>query len=562
MSVTNTTSFRDVLSGLRADHFSRPEDQAANLLTALEAALLALSDALGSNEQVRVGEPGSISAAMTLPEGPAPCPADVAATLVRGLLAGAVNWMSPRLFHNVGTAPCIAALAAQGATAALNTYAINDDLAGRAMDAERHVASILADLAGLDSGRVAGIFSFGGTATNLYAMRLGLRKAVPASSRTGLRDARVKLAITVDAHFSHTASADWLGVGSEDLIIMEADGDRTSNLENAEAQMCEAIEAGFMVPAIVINGGTTYDHAIDDVAGFVDLRDRLIATYGLTYRPHLHVDSVIGWAWLCFRTYDFEVDPLNFGPDLSSALACQADRISTLRGADSWGVDFHKGVGSCPVDCSVFVLNDRNDLSWLSKSASGGSLHQLNPGASRLMPADVTLETSRSAGKSMAALGALQGLGLNGYRALLANLVENTLLLRTLMNDQQPGSLQVLGNTTGAYVTMVRMLPPGMRPGDDIQVEDPVRTDQISRYMAAFDRWDRSTRSRHGLRTVEYSYSSRYRRTDAGRDVPAVKFYPTSPYLDASHVREAVAHFVARQAAFDSLQGDRPSQAG
>ena len=558
---TTTTGFRGVLNALRAGHFSQPDYEDPRLLTSIGAALEALASSLESNEQIRVRNDQGVAAPATLPEDPSSSPEDVASELVSEYLAGAVNWMSPRLFHNVGTAPCIAALAAQAATAALNTYAINDDLAGRAMEAEQHVAAILADLAGLEPGRVAGIFSFGGTATNLYAMRLGLRKALPEASRQGLRDTRIKLAITADAHFSHAANADWLGVGSEDLIVLGANADRTSNLENAEAQIREAIEEGFMVPAILINGGTTYDHTIDDISAFANLRDQLVSQCGLTYRPHLHVDSVIGWVWLCLRTYNFETDPLDFGSDLAVALLHQTERISNLRYADSWGVDFHKGVGSCPVDCSIFMLNDRSDLFHLSKTDDRGSLHQLNPQASRTMLADVTLETSRSAGKSMAALAALQSLGLNGYRALLANLVENAMHLQKLLNGQPPGTVQVLGGDTGAYVTMVRLFPPGMSPMGDISAEDPQRTDEIGKYMAEFNRWERSSRSDVVPQVVEYSYSSRYRRTNAGRNVPAIKFYPTSPHLDARHVRDAVAYLLERKATFDSLHSRDSFQA-
>lgn len=561
---TPATNFRGVLDTLRAGHFAEPEFRDAKLITSIGAALEALSAGLASNEQIRVSPSHDEQrSAATLQDDPALSPADVAASLVREFLVGAVNWMSPRLFHNVGTAPCIASLAAQCATNALNTYAINDDLAGRAMEAERRVATILGDLAGLDPDHVAGVFSFGGTATNLYAMRLGMRKALPGSSRRGLRDTRIKLAITTDAHFSHAANADWLGVGSEDMIVMEANADRTTNLKNAEAQLRDAIERGFMVPAILINGGTTYDHTIDDISAFAELRDRLVLEHQLTYRPHLHVDSVIGWTWLCFRTYDFDADPLQFGLDLAAKLSHQAERISNVRYADSWGVDFHKGVGSCPVDCSVFVLNDRRDLGWLSKTDTTGSLHQLNPGASHTMPADVTLETSRSAAKLMSALGALQSLGLNGYRALLANLVENATQLRELLDARSSGSLQVLGGTLGAYVTMVRLLPPGTSPVGDAQSEDPQRTREIGKYMADFYSWDRSSRSSASPQFVEYSYSSRYRRTDAGEDVPAIKFYATSPHLDAHHVDDAVTYLLKRKAAFDShrvTHCDSPSE--
>jgi glutamate/tyrosine decarboxylase-like PLP-dependent enzyme len=60
--------------------------------------------------------------------------------------------------------------------------------------------------------------------------------------------------------------------------------------------MIKTIESGDKISSIILNGGTTYNHTIDEIKAIVDLRNYMTEKYELDYKPHIHVDSVIGWS--------------------------------------------------------------------------------------------------------------------------------------------------------------------------------------------------------------------------------------------------------------------------
>ena len=492
-----------------------------------------------------------------LPHGPEPNPHLLVRRMTADLLAGAVNWRCADLQYNLGAAVNVVAAALYALALDVNVYLINDGLAGNVLVAENAVGRILSDLAGLGKGQAHGVFVFGGTGTMAYAIKAGLRKSAPESARTGLPSG-VKLLVTEDAHFSHATAADWLGVGCDDLLVVPAGPDRRSRLDEAEQLLRDALEGGHLVPTILVNGGTTYDHAIDDISGFVRLRDQLVVDYRLPYFPHVHVDSVVGWAWLMFGRYDFQTNPLGVESEALEMLHRQHRRISDLRYADSWGVDFHKGVGGCPIDCSVVMFNDRADLVRLSKGdGPTAAIHQLAEEFSSESPVDYTLETSRAGGKALAALASLHSLGQSGYRALLANLIENTVLFRATVGRQD--GMSVLNPYALGYQTMVRLHPPGVTMEPDRHREMEASDSETSalvargnRYLKAFFAWDNSTRMDVNGGGVVYSFSRKYIRTPSGTDISGLKFYPTSPRITRDHVLDAVDLLCRRKAQFDA----------
>lgn len=497
----------------------------------------------------------------SLPDGVAPEPAAVLRSMTRDLLAGAVNWRCPELQYNLGTGVNVAAAVMYAAALDVNVYLINDGLAGNAVVAERAVSRILAQLAGTEPERGHGLFTFGGTGTMAYAIKAGIRKVAPDSAQRGL-PGDIAVVVTEDAHFSHATAADWLGVGSDQLITLPADRERRTDLTNAETLLRDALERGTRIATIIINGGTTYDHVIDDVAAFAALRDRLVADLSLPYRPHLHVDSVVGWVWLMLGDHDFARDDLGVGADVVDALCGQRERIQQVRLADSWGVDFHKGLGACPVDCSFVQFNDRADLARLRKGGVGGTgLHQLAEEFSEVSPVDYTLETSRSGGKALAALASLHTLGRAGYRTMLTRLMAATLDFRRRIATS-PGITALNPHALG-YQTMVRLLPPSALDrtaeeelfGNDAGAAQRVRDGNA--YLKSFFAWDNQTRMNGNGGGVVYSFSSKYITTTSGVGISGLKFYPTSPQITPRHMDEAVRLLVDRKACFDrSPPGD------
>lgn len=528
------------------------------------AGLLSLDELMPDGDLARVPgwTPGRyehlIASYGQLPTEPTDEPTDLVQRLSRDLLSGAVNWRCPDLMYNLGAPVNVVAAAMYAVALDVNVYLINDGLAGSAVAAESSVARILATLAGLPSGQGHGAFVFGGTGTMAYAIKAGLRKLAPGSARVG-RPANVRLLVTEDAHFSHATAADWLGLGSDELLTVAAGEDRRSSLDDAERQLRQALDAGCSPATILINGGTTYDHVVDDIAGFVDLRDRLVVEYRLPYRPHVHVDSVVGWAWLMFRGYDYQDNAAGIAPAALNLIRAQYERISHVGLADSWGVDFHKGVGSCPIDSSIVVFKDRGDFARLAKGSgeAAATMHQLAADFSAESPADYTLETSRAGGKALSALASLHSLGKRGYQILLGNLMQNTARLRA--DVAATPEMRVLNSHALGYQTMVRLYPPEA-------AQDPRLTSELvcsgremvefiergNQYLKSFFTWDNQTRMDANGGGAVYSFSRKYVRTASGVDISGLKFYPTSPRTTENHMKQAVKLLAARKREFDS----------
>lgn len=473
--------------------------------------------------------------------------------IVEDLFSGIPRWRSPNLQYNVGTGVNTVALVAYILAMEENIYAINDGLAGNSLVAEEAVSKILADLAGVRT-KARGFFTFGGTATNLYAKKLGIKKSIPESSKTGVPKGAMAM-ITRDAHFSHDVSLDWVGIAKDNIVIIESTYDRRSSLEDAEHKMRKIFESGQMLTSIAVNGGTTYNHIIDDIKGFVDLRDRLSREYSLNYRPHLHVDSVIGWSWLVFNGYDFQSNPLRINRRALKMIEEQYKRISPIYLADSWGVDFHKGIGSCPIDCSIFMVNDEKDFNYLSKKGNV-DIHHVAQEFSFTSPVDFTLETSRSSGPALAALVSLQTLGLDGYRRNLANLIEQTLFMRNLFNNHQDVQICHEDYSLG-FVTMLRFYPLEYmeEPKRKTELSNPSTetkdfSEYINKYMKAFFSWDNDTRMKEGM-GVEYSFSSGYITLLNETKVSGAKLYPVSPHFSEEYAKNAVETIMNQKRIFD-----------
>ncbi|MFF9072740.1 pyridoxal phosphate-dependent decarboxylase family protein [Streptomyces sp. NPDC014872] len=489
-----------------------------------------------------------------LPDDPGTRPGDLIGAMTRDFLAGAVNWRSPELQYNLGAAVNVAASAMYAVALDTNVYLINDGLAGNVVAAEGAVSHVLAQLTGVPAGQAFGLFTFGGTGTMAYGIKAGIRKCAPESVRAGT-PSDVRVVITEDAHFSHAAAADWLGIGTDQLVVIPADRQRRSDLAAAEELIRSELEAGHRVATVIINGGTTYDHAVDDIAAFAELRDRLTADYDLPYRPHLHVDSVVGWAWLMLS--DSALSALEPGSPAADALREQHRRVQALRSADSWGVDFHKGVGVCPIDCSFIQFNDKSDCVRLRKGCgSPAELHQLAQDFSAVSPVDYTLETSRAGGKALAAVASLHSLGRNGYAAILTRLVDAAIYFRESLGARS--GMDVLNPHALGYQTMVRLYPPHRTPDARRELHDPAAsTAQMVRegnaYLKAFFAWDNETRMDVNGGGVVYSFSSKYLTTASGEPISGLKFYPTTPLIGREHMKESVDLLAERKAVFDEI---------
>ncbi len=464
--------------------------------------------------------------------------------VVKEFLDGVPNWRSPKLQYNICAPVNITSQALLSLAQELNIHNINNDFSGKCLLAERLVSEMMADLIDIKKEKVRGLFSFGGTASNLYAMKLAINKAFPNAGKKGI-PSNVYMIITSNAHFSHKTVADWLGVGIDHLITIEADEENRSIADDAKNKAEQVIENGGIIAGFFLNGGPFYDFSIDDIKKFIDLRDKLIRKYNLNYVPHIHVDSVIGWIWLMFNGYNFKTNPLKIPKEVLPAIEEQFKRAYQIRLADSWGVDFHKGLGGCPVPCGLFISNNRSEMLLLSKSHRGiCDTHQLGNDWSIDDPSDITIETSRSAGLPLAAIGSLLTLGKNGFRSFLANQIMATNIFRKIISKDDNflvGNPKSLG-----FNTMIVLAPsnnfkkitPDWEAFKCIVEKDEKLLDSLNEKLKSFYEW---TLKQEGPDSkLGCSFSRSFAKTKSGKTISGLKYCIVSPHINERIIKKEV----------------------
>ena len=265
---------------------------------------------------------------------------EVARQLV-GQLEGMPIWGHPRTQINVVPPPSIPSVIGSLLPAIYNPNLVSDDTSYGLMLTEAAVVAMVSRLVGYDPVRAAGVFTFGGTGTVLYGAKLGIEKAFPDAMDNGVPGGGMILA-SAQSHYCRLNVAGWLGLGEKSVVAVPTHLENDIRVDRLEAAAREALDQGRRIVALVATMGTTDAFGVDDLDAIVDLRDRLVEEYDLDYRPHIHADAVIGWAWSVFNDYDFEANPLGFRLRTVRALASARRRISKLHRADSVGIDFHK----------------------------------------------------------------------------------------------------------------------------------------------------------------------------------------------------------------------------
>lgn len=460
-------------------------------------------------------------------------------------LQGMPIWGHPHTQINVVAPPSISSIIGSLLPAIYNPNLVSDDTSYGLAVAEAAVAAMVADLIGYDPQRSTGIFTFGGTGAALYGVKLGIEKALPEAMDNGIGGGGVLLT-SGQSHYCRLNVAGWLGLGEKNVVAVPTHQTNDVQIERLEQAARQAIENGRRIVAIIATMGTTDAFGIDDLEAIVRLRDALVEEYQLDYRPHIHADAVIGWAWSVFNNYDFETNLLGFRPRTVRALAGACRRISKLHLADSVGVDFHK-TGFAPYTSSLFLVRDRNDFELLVRGRD--EMPYLFQSGER-HPGVYTLETSRSGCGVLAAYANLQLFGRGGLRVLLGHLIEMAELLREHLEGHD--STTVLNSENFGTVTLFRVYPDG---ADTWTIKNRERSDPNAREeLQAHNDYNRRIfrylydQAMQG-KGVHISMTNCYRHTDYGEPIVALKSYMLSPFIDEQHVELLVKNVLdAREA--------------
>jgi glutamate/tyrosine decarboxylase-like PLP-dependent enzyme len=455
----------------------------------------------------------------------------------------------PRSQVNVVAHPSIASIVGVVLPSMYNPNLCSDETNLGCSQAEVRVAAMTAQLVGFDPQTAGGLFTFGGTGTLLYGIKIGLEKAVPGLFEDGLLSSGQGTAVVLcseQSHYACATAAGWLGLGQRNVVRVRSQTDNSIDIGALEQAIRTAHAGGNRIAAIVATMGTTDAFGFDDLAAVVALRDQLTAELQLDYRPHIHADAVIGWAWSVFNDYDFSLNPLGFRGRTLRALAATQRVTRHLHLADSLGIDFHK-TGFAPYISSLFLLRDRQDFGQIvrQRETTPYLFH-----AGEYHPGLFSLETSRSATGVLAALANLLLLGREGFQTLIGHAVEMAELLREQIGARP--ELTVLNDQNYGPVTLFRAYPQGtdtflvkQREAHDLSYRDELRANnELNRRI--YQRVHAAAMAGQG---VALGYTERYRSSAGGEPISALKSYVLSPFAEERWMTSVIAHVLEARAA-------------
>jgi len=457
----------------------------------------------------------------------------------------AVQWEKAETMINITPPANLVSIVGSAYANLFNPNFAQDEPSGYLLATELVVSKFLAQLVDWDTKKAGGVFTFGGKGTNLYAGKIGLVKAIPDVRKKGFGNSRPVIITNEKSHPCHFEVSDWLGMGSESCLSLPTDEKGQLVLGEFERTLRDNINSGAKIGCIIINGGTTNEVLVDPIKKVVDIRDRLVKEFKLDYTPHIHVDSVIGWSWLSYKYYDFNKNGLGMTQTEKEKISSMMDKISELKYADSFGVDFHK-TGFCPYISSCIMVKDKADLQALGGKPAY-DIDSLKHG--EYSPFEWTLELSRGSGGPISAYSALKLFGMQGLQELIYNIFSNGEYLRVLLNAQN--DFDVINNDAEGFATLFIILPQtnGLRYKDYAKLDES-GVKPLLDYNQQFFLFllEKQEAGEIGFRIT---FSKSYKPYGAKTKTGCLKAYQTSPIANKENVQHVIGQLISLKKEFD-----------
>ncbi|MGW4977573.1 lysine decarboxylase DesA [Streptomyces mirabilis] len=246
-------------------------------------------------------------------------------------LRDAIYFHHPRYLAHLNCPVVIPAVLGEAVLSAVNSSLDTWDQSAGGTLIERRLIDWTNERIGLGPA-ADGVFTSGGSQSNLQALLLAREEAKPGSE-PGDTAARLRIFTSEVSHFSVKKSAKLLGLGADAVVSIPVDHDkRMQTLALAhELERCE--RDGLIPMAVVATAGTTDFGSIDPLPEIAELCSR--------FGAWMHVDAA-------------------YGCGLLTSLK-NRDRLEGIERADSVTVDYHKSFFQ-PVSSSAVLVRDAATL--------------------------------------------------------------------------------------------------------------------------------------------------------------------------------------------------------
>lgn len=262
-----------------------------------------------------------------LPESPSPVLQTIDEAVQ--ILDESIAQSRPRYFAYVGSSGLEIGVVADALAAAHDINLATDSLAATAI--EREAVRWVAQFVGFPA--TGGAFTSGGTISNMTAIAAARERALPGSRRTGLGGLRPVVYASREVHYSVRRAAEILGIGSDNVRVVDVDGHRRLRPPLLAAAIDADLAAGNVPVCVIATAGTTLTGAIDPLDAIADVCEER--------GVWLHVDGAYGL-------------PAAGTPEAAPLFA-------GLERARSASMDAHKWL-FLPKACGVVLVRDEVDL--------------------------------------------------------------------------------------------------------------------------------------------------------------------------------------------------------
>ncbi|CAM5668995.1 Aminotransferase class V-fold PLP-dependent enzyme OS=Streptomyces alboniger OX=132473 GN=CP975_12495 PE=3 SV=1 [Streptomyces alboniger] len=249
-------------------------------------------------------------------------------------LRDAVYFHHPRYLAHLNCPVVIPAVLGEAILSAVNSSLDTWDQSAGGTLIERKLIDWTTARIGLGEN-ADGVFTSGGTQSNLQALLLAREEAKPGREGREAADSFSKLRVFASevSHFSVKKSAKLLGLSQDAVVSIPVGDDKRMQTVALAQELERCVRDGLVPMAVVATAGTTDFGSIDPLPEIAELCDQ--------YGVWMHVDAAYGCGLL--------------------ASVKHRDRIDGIERADSVTVDYHKSFFQ-PVSSSAVLVRDASTL--------------------------------------------------------------------------------------------------------------------------------------------------------------------------------------------------------
>ncbi|XP_063307896.1 glutamate decarboxylase 1-like [Pelobates fuscus] len=252
----------------------------------------------------------------------------------RDTLKYGVKTAHPRFFNQLSSGLDIIGLAGEWLTATANTNMFTYEISPVFIIMEEIVLKKMFEIVGWKENEGDGIFSPGGTISNLYSILVARYKYFPIVKTKGMSALPPIVLFTSEhSHYSFEKASAALGIGTENVIAVNCDERGKMIPSDLEAKILKAKAEGFVPFYVSATAGTTVYGAFDPIEDIADICEK--------HNLWMHVDAAWGGGLLLSKKHCF--------------------KLNGIKRANSVTWNPHKMMG-VPLQCSAVLTREKGLL--------------------------------------------------------------------------------------------------------------------------------------------------------------------------------------------------------